>query len=334
VDKRGASPAAENGVIRNKSERYTNYGAAFAENRFTFGDLALIPAVRLETYSEAVDEMINVQKTADGVPLADESNVDVVPLVGMGVTYTLLPTVEVYGNASSAYRPQIFTQAVPTSPTQIVAGNLEASTIWQYEVGFRGYPVPWAYWDTSAFWMDFDNQIGTVQVSEDLSEIRNVGRARYYGWEVASEVGVLGMFDDYNGTDFAARFGEFSLYGNLMLLEAKFIRGPVDGKTPAYAPDYLVRAGFQWVHPDYGKASLMTTAVDNSFANDNNSPEFFIPAYNVWDLTMEANVYKEYVALYFGVNNVFNENYFARIRSDGIDPAYRRNYYGGFRVYL
>lgn len=334
VDKRGAAPDANNGAVRNKSERYTNYGAAFAENRFAFGDLALIPAVRLETYSEAVDEEINVDKTAAGIPLADESKIDVVPLVGMGATYTLLPTVEIYGNASSAYRPEIFTQAVPTSPTQIVAGNLDASSIWQYELGFRGNPTPWAYWDTSVFWMDFDNQIGTVQISEDLSEIRNVGRARYYGWEAATEVGMLGMYDDLNGTDFAARFGDLSLYGNLMLLNAEFIRGPFDGKTPAYAPDWLVRAGFQYTHPVYGKASLLTTATDDMFANDNNSQEFYIPGYNVWDLTMEANVYQENVALYFGVNNIFDENYYARIRSDGIDPAYRRNFYGGVKVYL
>jgi len=334
TDKRGAAPDANTGAVRNKSERYTNYGAAFAENRFSFGDLALIPAVRLETYSEAVDEQVNVDKTAAGVPLADESKVDVVPLVGMGVTYTLLPTVEIYGNASSAYRPQIFTQAVPTSPTQIVAGNLDASSVWQYELGFRGNPTPWSYWDTSLFWMDFDNQIGTVQITENLSEVRNVGRARYYGWEAATEIGMVGMYDDLNGTDFAARFGDLSLYGNLMLLNAEFIRGPFDGKTPAYAPDWLVRAGFQYTHPVYGKASLLTTATDDMFANDNNSQDFYIPGYNVWDLTMEANVYQENVALYFGVNNIFNENYYARIRSDGIDPAYRRNYYGGFKVYL
>ena len=334
VDKRGARPDADDGAIRNKSERHTNYGAAFAENRFEFGDLALIPAVRIETYSEGVDELVNVEKTAADVPLADETKLDVVPLVGMGATYTLLPTVEIYGNASSSYRPEIFTQAVPTSPTQIVAGNLKPSTIWQYELGFRGYPKPWAYWDTSLFLMDFSDQIGTVQVSEDLSEIRNVGRSRYYGWEAATEVGMLGLLDDVNGTDYVARFGDLSLYGNLMLLNAEFVRGPFDGKTPAYAPDWLVRAGLQYAHPVYGKASLLTTATDDMFANDNNTEDFFIPGYNVWDLTMETNVYRENVALYLGVNNLFDENYYARIRSDGIDPAYRRNFYGGFKVYL
>jgi len=220
------------------------------------------------------------------------------------------------------------------SPTQLVANDLKAGNIWQYELGFRGYPTPWAYWDTSVFFMDFDNQIGNVQITENLSEIRNVGRSRYYGWEVATEVGVLGLLDDVNGTDYAERFGEFALYGNLMLLDAEFIRGPFDGKTPAYAPDWLVRAGVQYTHPVYGKASLLTTATDDMFANDNNTPDFFIPSYNVWDLTMETNVYRDNVALYFGVNNVFGEDYWARVRSDGIDPAMPRNFYGGFKVYL
>jgi Fe(3+) dicitrate transport protein len=334
VDKRGQSPSADNGPIRNKSRRLTNYGSVFAENRFMFGDLALIPAVRLENFSESVKESINVDKTAAGLPLADEAKYDFEPLVGFGATYTLQPTVEVYANASSAYRPEIFTQAVPTSPTEIVAGNLTPGTSWQYEIGFRGYPRPWLFWDTSLFWLDFDNQIGTVQIAENLSEIRNVGRSRHRGFEISSELGLLGLFDDVYDDSLVSRFGEFSLFGNLMLLDAKFIAGPFNGKTPAYAPDYIVRAGFQYVYQDVAKASLLATGVGSSFANDNNTREFFIPAYNVWDLTMESYVYQQVVALYGGVNNIFNENYYARIRSDGIDPAYERNYYGGVKVYF
>jgi len=32
------------------------------------------------------------------------------------------------------------------------------------------------------------------------------------------------------------------------------------------------------------------------------------------------------------VNNLLNEDYYSRIRSDGIDPAYGRNYYVGVSV--
>jgi Fe(3+) dicitrate transport protein len=342
TDKRGAAPDARDGQVRNESSRQTNYGAIFAENRFVWGDFQFIPALRLENYAESVKETVNVDKQQQGVPLADESNYDFQPLFGIGAVYTLLPTIETYANISSAYRPQIYAQAVPTSPTTIVVGNLDPSISYQYEIGFRGYPMPWVYWDTSFFYLEFDDQIGTVALpcnpnctpSEPTTEIRNVGKSRHYGWELATEVGALGLYDYLNGTSLATHYGDLSLFGNLMLLDAEFVAGPFDGKTPAYAPDYLVRAGFQYLYPDLAKASLFTTAVANSYADDNNTPAFFIPAYNVWDLTLEANVYGETVALYAGVNNIFNENYYARIRSDGIDPAYRRNYFGGFKVYF
>jgi Fe(3+) dicitrate transport protein len=40
------------------------------------------------------------------------------------------------------------------------------------------------------------------------------------------------------------------------------------------------------------------------------------------------------VAIHAGVNNLFDENYYARIRSDGIDPAMGRNFYGGVKLYF
>jgi hypothetical protein len=34
---------------------------------------------------------------------------------------------------------------------------------------------------------------------------------------------------------------------------------------------------------------LLGTLVDETFADANNTPERFIPSYNVWDLTTEVN---------------------------------------------
>jgi Fe(3+) dicitrate transport protein len=223
---------------------------------------------------------------------------------------------------------------VSVSPTVRVAGDLDPSVSYQYEIGLRGNPVPFAWWDTSFFYFEIEDQIGTVQLTDETSEIRNVGKARHYGWEVAAEVGTVGFWDHVHGTDFAPRFGDLSLFGNLTLLDAEFTDGPSEDKTPAYAPDYLVRAGFQYAYPGIVKLSMLTTASSQFFANDNNTEDFDVPAYEVWDLTMEANVWRETVALHVGVNNVFDTDYFSRVRSDGIDPAYGRFYYGGIKVYF
>jgi Fe(3+) dicitrate transport protein len=57
-----------------------------------------------------------------------------------------------------------------------------------------------------------------------------------------------------------------------------------------------------------------------------------VPAYIVWDLTAEAKIYKNSVSIIAGVNNVFDEDYYSRITDTGIDPAYGRNFYAGFKL--
>ncbi len=334
TDKQGQSPDARDGNVVNKSDRTTHYGAVFAENRFTYGKFSLIPAVRLETYSLAVDESFNKAKEAAKKPLSDESDLTFVPLGGVGLVYAFVPSIETYANVSGSYRPAVFSQAVTTAPNQIVDGDLSPSRAWQYEVGFRGHPTSWAYWDTSLFWMEIDDQIGSEAVTGVqgvTSKITNVGRARHRGWELAGELALLSMSDSFSGTHLATQYGDLSVYANLMLLDAEFTKGPNKGKTPAYAAGTQARAGVQYAYPQIAKASLQSTFVDSSYGQDDNTSQFFVPNYNVWDLTLESKIYRDFVSLYAGVNNLFNENYFARVRSNGIDPAYRRNYYGGVR---
>jgi outer membrane receptor protein involved in Fe transport len=50
-----------------------------------------------------------------------------------------------------------------------------------------------------------------------------------------------------------------------------------------------------------------------------------------WDLTAEVKVHKN-LTLMAGINNLFDESYYARVRNDGIDPAYGRNFYLGGMV--
>jgi len=334
TDERGTTPDADEGELRNDALRRSNYLALFAEQRFVFGRLSLIPGVRLENIWQSVRERVNVDKTEKGVPLADEAEHDFQPLVALGVVYAIRPQIEVYGNVSGAYRPKVFTQAVSRSPTQTVAGDLAPGQSWQYEIGFRGAPMAGIDWDTSLFYLDFSDQIGVVAGKNGPDVIDNVGRSRHRGWEGALELGLVTLYDAWAGRDLATRFGDVSLYGTAMLLDAEFIRGPFEGNRPQYAPGHLVRSGLRYRWRDRLKVGLLATVVDRHFADDSNDPERRIPAYHVWDLTMEGMVYRDLVALHVGINNLFDENYYARIRSDGIDPAYRRNFYGGLRVYF
>lgn len=348
-DRLGQSRNDRGGELMADSDRHTLYAPLFVENRFHWGALSITPGVRFENIWQCVKENVNTAKTGAGTPLGNDKNYDFVPLFGLGAEYEVAKDIDFYANVSQSYRPKIFTQAVPTGGTAVVPDDLEESKAWQYEIGFRGNPAPWVSWDVSGFVLDFDDQIGTVALPEGRSSVQNVGRALHYGAEVFSEIDLIGMIDAMRGPALSAsagketspaetrpglveRLGSLSLYGNVTILEAEFVSGPLEGKTPRYAPDYLLRSGVIYRWRDRFKLAFLGTFVGDSFADDGNSPQRAVPAYMVWDLTAEAKIYKDIVSLNAGINNVFNEDYYGRITDTGIDPAYGRNFYAGFSL--
>jgi Fe(3+) dicitrate transport protein len=158
TDERGFTPDAESGMLRNLNTGETWDGAIFAENRFHFGRLSIVPGMRLEFLNQSLDEQLNVAKTSDGEPLANQSDFNFVPLFGLGVGYTVVegaplsvasapvaggkdaeskevvsqtvtgfgpPRVELYGTVSQAYRPITYGELVPTGASSVVNGDLK-----------------------------------------------------------------------------------------------------------------------------------------------------------------------------------------------------------------
>lgn len=324
-DQTGATPAADTGALTNSADRSIQSLSLFAEHLFRVGPLSVTPGVRLEHIWQHLDEKVNTAKTT--VPLGDADEFDFVPLFGVGAAYEVLPEATLYSNFSQAYRPKTFAQAVPTGATQVVNGDLEEGKSWTFDVGLRGRHAGIVSWDASYFVMRFDDQIGTSG-----NTVQNVGHARHQGVEFAAEADLVGLWDAARGTAHGARVGSLSPFFNLMLLDAKFVKGPQNGKTPQYAPQYTMRAGLEYAFQDRVKARLGSTFVDDHFGDDANTANQTIPSYKVWDLTGEVRLYKEYVTLVGGINNLFDERYYARVTSGGIDPAYERNIYGGVRV--
>lgn len=331
-DQRGLTRAADSGTLRKKSDRDTWYFSAFLENIFRFGRLTVTPGVRLEHIWQHINEKLNLDKTA--VPLADETTFDFAPLFGGGIAYEIAKGIEAYTNISQSYRPKIFTQAVPTATNQIVNEDLQEGTAWQSDVGLRGKPVDFLAWDVSYFILSFNDQIGTVG-----NEVSNLGDSFHQGLEFYGEADFIKAFDYFGHGEYADQIGSLSEFFSLTLLNADFRNGPTEGRTPQYAPQFTVKFGTNYGWRERVKLSVFTTLVDDHFADDAHTANRYIPYYSVWDLTGEIVLIKDLVKIFdlsiFGaVNNLFNENYTARIRSDGIDPASPRNFYGGVKVSL
>ena len=356
-DDRGLTPDADTGVPRRFNTGVSWNGSIFAENRFQFGRFSVVPGARIEFLQQSLSESLNVTKPAD--ELLSRSDFSVVPLFALGLDYIVvegeqtttpavgtgdpkemknvappttsvgLPRVELYATVAQAYRPITYGELVPTSADGVVNGNLEEGHSLQFELGVRGKPLPYLTFDVSGFYYTFNDQVGEITGTNSdgvsFTTTENVGDARFLGLEAATELDILALF---NGGA-PSPYGQFSFYGNVTLLDAEFTAGPADGFTPSYAPNYLVKVGGIYRWKDVVKVGLLGTIVDDTFADANNTPERFIPSYTVWDLTAEVNFCHGRVGVFAGINNLFNENFYAEIRDEGIVPAYGRNYYGG-----
>jgi len=357
-DERGQTPDAEHGALRNLNTGETWDGAIFAENRFHFGRLSIVPGMRLEFLEQSVDEEVNVSN-----PLHSQSDFHFVPLFGLGVGYVLIegqpiavaaaaapdwkggqsknavaqmvgpggpPRVELYGTVSQAYRPITYGELVPTGGSSVVNGNLKEGNSLQFEYGVRGKPFPYLNFDVGGFYFTFEDQVGEIILPNGFTSTSNVGDSRYIGFEAATELDILALI---NGGA-PSRYGNLLLYGNVTLLDGEFTSGPNKGNTPAYAPNYQVKTGAMYSYKDTFKISLLGTLVDDEFGDDGDSFEGFIPAYNVWDLTAEFKFWKGRAGVFAGIRNVFNESYWGEVREEGIMPALPRNYYGGFEFFF
>jgi len=326
---RGASADAETGTPRQRSERRTAAGSVFAENVFRIGRLSLTPGFRLENIHQSIRETLNLDKTTS--PLLRDSGLNTVPLGAIGLSWTLAPENELYANLSEGYKAKTYADAVPLGNNTAVSGTLDPGRTWTAEAGVRGRPGDVWHYDLSVFRIDYDDRFGSV-TSGGVTRFENVGRSINQGVDASTELDLIGLSDRLRGTRHGEDWGSLSVYGNLSWLDAEFVSGPLEGLTPQYAPDYILRTGLIYRLGRRVKVAWLGTFVDNHFANDNNSADFRIPGYTVWDLTAEWEFWPDRARLFGGLNNAFDRHYWSRVRPNGIDPAVGRNVYAGLSL--
>lgn len=351
TDERGTTPDADNGVLRNFATGETTDFSIFAENRFHFGRLSVTPGFRLEFLNQTLDEGFNITRPT----LLSRDDDSFVPLFSLGLGYVLVegqhaettaakdakdatatttmvaggpPRLELYGTVAEAYRPRTYGELVPTSATGVINDDLKEGDSLQFELGLRGKPFSFLTFDVGVFHYTFDDQVGDIVLRGNIPTTANVGDARYIGFEAGLELDVLALMN--GGTE--SPYGKLNLYGNVTLLDAEFTSGPNNGLVPAYAPDYQFKVGAIYSWKDRMKMGLIGTIVDDHFANASNSATHFVPANTVWDLTAEYNFCAGRVGVFAGVGNLFDEDFWAEVRDEGILPAARRNYYGGVKI--
>lgn len=329
-DQRGTFPTADSGTIQSENSRTSRYFSIFAENLFKWWRISIIPSVRLEHLWQRIEEKVNVNRT----DLVDQQTFDFTPLFGLGLVYEVMKNIEFYANLSQSYRPRLFAESVPLGAGQTITSNIGEGSGTQYDFGLRGKPASFFNWDVDYFLLNFKDKLGTVG-----NNIEDVGNANHQGMELAAEADLVGAYDFFKKSHWTDRIGSVSPFASLTLLEAEFYTGPNKRRRPQFTPQYNFRFGVNYRWRDRVQLSLLSTFVDEHFADDAGTVNRLIPSYKIWDLTTEINLLKNVfgvadLSLYGGVNNLFDEVYFSRVTGTGVDPGAPRNIYGGFKVSL
>ena len=106
------------------------------------------------------------------------------------------------------------------------------------------------------------------------------------------------------------------------------------GSTPAYAPDYVLKAGVTWRQDGRCRISLVADSVASQYFQDSDlgvgGTPARIPAYTVIDLAGDYIVLKHLRAL-GGISNLADRHYYSRVFLFGgrLEPGRERAFYGG-----
>lgn len=313
----GSTVDSNHGTVNRRIDRETHTNSFFIENRFGFGKLMVTPGARLENIRQEINERKNTITSSE----RKEDQTVNVPLFGIGLAYHLTDESQLYANVSESYKPVTYSETVPLGNSTVISSDIDPSKVLNTEFGYRGQ-TDTLNWDVSLFYIRYENQFGQIG-SGATTEFTNTGAGTNKGIDAAFEFKLAEIYQSLK------KFGQFNLYANTEFLDARYTRGPLKDKTPIYAPKNLTRAGI--IHSnDHYKVAFMGVMVARHFGDDNNSEQREIPNYTVFDLTSDWYINSNW-QLSAGINNLFDREYFSRVRSDGIAWAMDRNYYIGMR---
>jgi Fe(3+) dicitrate transport protein len=333
----GMPLATTGGVVNQHQSRETMYGAIFAENMFSYGNLRVIPSFRADFVA------LDLENNAGANVGVNSEQFDAEPLFGFGIEYDLTSDLAntAYFNFAQGYQPLQYAQilrrgaAAPNPDTN--PGNT-----FTYELGVKGEPVSWLTYDASLFHVDYQDFIDVNEDGNDNLVFLNAGDVEFYGIDLAFDLNISNLADQVFDQFYEDRFGALGLFFAAEFLQSEIVSGTFSGNESSYAPEYSFKFGPTYRHPSGIKVDLTASYIADSYWNSRNATSFTaagasvgtskIQSYAVWDLAIEVPVYQENFKLLFGINNLFDEKYYSRVRADGIQPVAGRNFYGGFNA--
>ncbi len=307
----------ESGKLIYADGRKTHYGAIFAENVFRLPYFHIVTSARFDH-----EELVSHETVASHPLLTNNDYSKNIPLFGIGIGNDFGRGNETYLNVAQGFRPLRYLDIASPFSNFSPGNNPDPTKYVTYELGVHGWPMVGLYYDVSLFQVNVHDRIEaqTYNLTETIDV--NTGNTRSRGIELEGSYDVL---------------SHLTVFANASLLNARFTSSALPnqtGKTPAYAPDYVLKAGATFRQSGHYKVSLVVDSVASQFFQDSNQPiastPARIPTYTVADFSGEYHLLGG-LRLLAGVSNLTNRRYYSRvfISRGQLEPARDRTFYGG-----
>ncbi|MSW64982.1 MAG: TonB-dependent receptor [Actinobacteria bacterium] len=334
------------GVFPTDLDLTTSNVALFAENIFRITDkLIIIPGIRFENIRNSIEGRVGISNGTE-IKAANETRTRRFVLAAVGAEYHIGET-ELYANFAQAYRPALFSDLTANVTTDVIDPNLEDAKGYNIDFGYRGKVKDFLFFDVSAFYLRYNNRIGTLsQQRTDGSFYNfrtNVGNSVSKGVEALVEIdpikivnanpcyGSFSIFSSFGFTD--------ARYGNLKVITKNgnnLVESNLKNKYVENAPERIFRAGISYLFKglaityQVNSVSAAYSDANNTVAANAASTSGLIPAYVVSDVSASYKFNKAY-SIKAGINNLYDAVYFTRraggYPGPGVLPADGRSFF-------
>jgi Fe(3+) dicitrate transport protein len=317
----------------------TTNGAAYIENLFQLSKrLSITPGLRMEYINSSAFGTID--KPIVGSAISVPNQVRAIVLTGVGVEFATTKNSNVYANFSQAYRPVTYSDLTPAATTDSIDQNLKDANGYNIDLGWRGSIKEFLTFDVGAFYLFYDNRIGTINVnSKNLKT--NIGASVSRGIESFIELDVMRIFKG------KSQIGNLKLYANVAFIDAKYTRwddpAAIVDSTKDYrgnfvenAPRSINRFGFTYkfnrfsINYQFNQVGAVYTDALNTELPNAKATIGKISGYKVMDVSATYLINGKY-NVKAGVNNLTDERYATRrsggYPGPGLLPANGRTFY-------
>ena len=318
----------------------SNY-AVFAENIFYVGrKLKIIPGFRFDYIENTIKGYINTTSTGQ---LNPEKRTRNILLYGIGGEFLITKKTNIYANYSLAYRPVTFSEITPSATTEIIDPNLQDASGFNADFGYRGKLTKFFTFDISAFYLQYNNRIGSVTQNGNLFRT-NIGTSVSKGIESYIEFSTIDLFTKNSKIGYLIVFASNSFINaiytkwNNPAISLDPIKS-IENKRVENAPNYIHRFGatynvqkFSFTFQYNSVGDVFTDAANTELPNAT-ATIGKLSGYNIMDVSFTYQFLEKY-NLKAGINNLTDEKYATRrsggYPGPGILPGNGKTYFISF----